>query len=152
MPLNVVLYEPEIAPNTGKLLDSVRILALTTFNRTASLGRQALTTSGLRLPEWADVKQWPCFESFYRQLSEPIHLFAFTTKGNKSHHQNTFQANDSLLLGRNLRIAGLDWTAYSATKFMLTNGGRSQNFNLQTVLQLQFMKPGDNWIFQAVYK
>ena len=106
MPLNVVLYEPEIAPNTGNI---IRLCANTgsQLHLIEPLGfawdDKRLRRAGLDYQEWADVKQWPCFENFYHQLSEPTRLFAFTTKGTKSHHQNTFQANDNLLFGPETR-------------------------------------------------
>ncbi|MEE3239549.1 MAG: tRNA (uridine(34)/cytosine(34)/5-carboxymethylaminomethyluridine(34)-2'-O)-methyltransferase TrmL [Pseudomonadota bacterium] len=106
MPLNVVLYEPEIAPNTGNI---IRLCANTGSQLHLieplgfALDDKRLRRAGLDYQEWADVKQWPCFENFYHQLSEPTRLFAFTTKGTNSHHQNTFQANDNLLFGPETR-------------------------------------------------
>ena len=106
MPLNVVLYEPEIAPNTGNI---IRLCANTgcRLHLIEPLGfawdDKRLRRAGLDYQEWAEVKQWRCFDEFYQHLSEPTRLFAFTTKGNKGHHQNTFHANDSLLFGPETR-------------------------------------------------
>lgn len=106
MPLNVVLYEPEIAPNTGNI---IRLCANTGYrlHLIEPLGfawdDKRLRRAGLDYQEWADVKQWSCYDDFYQQLNEPTRLFAFTTKANKAHHQNIFQANDSLLFGPETR-------------------------------------------------
>jgi tRNA (cytidine/uridine-2'-O-)-methyltransferase len=106
MPLNVVLYEPEIAPNTGNI---IRLCANTgcRLHLIEPLGfawdDKRLRRAGLDYQEWAEVKQWRCFDEFYQYLSEPTRLFAFTTKGNKGHHQNTFHVNDSLLFGPETR-------------------------------------------------
>jgi tRNA (cytidine/uridine-2'-O-)-methyltransferase len=106
MPLNVVLYEPEIAPNTGNI---IRLCANTAcrLHLIEPLGfawdDKRLRRAGLDYQEWAEVKQWRCFDEFYQHLSEPTRLFAFTTKGNKGHHQNTFHVNDSLLFGPETR-------------------------------------------------
>ena len=92
MPFNVVLYEPEIAPNTGNI---IRLCANTGcgLHLIEPLGfawdDKRLRRAGLDYQEWANVKHWPCFDNFYQHLSKPTRLFAFTTKGDKNHHQNT---------------------------------------------------------------
>lgn len=106
MLINVVLFEPEIAPNTGNI---IRLCANTgcRLHLIEPLGfawdDKRLRRAGLDYQEWAEIKHWPCFADFYQQVSEPTRLFAFTTKGNKGHHQNTFKSNDSLLFGPETR-------------------------------------------------
>ncbi len=106
MPLNVVLFEPEIAPNTGNI---IRLCANTgcRLHLIEPLGfdwdDKRLRRAGLDYQEWADIKHWSCFNEFYQQVSEPTRLFAFTTKGNNGHHHNAFKSDDSLLFGPETR-------------------------------------------------
>jgi len=101
MMLNVVLYEPEIPPNTGNI---IRLCANTgaQLHLIEPLGfkmdDKALKRAGLDYHEFADVKIHKNFEAFI-ETCQPNRLFALTTKGQTGHDQAGFKAEDYLILG-----------------------------------------------------
>ena len=106
MPLNVVLFEPEIAPNTGNI---IRLCANTgsCLHLIGQLGftfdDKKLKRAGLDYKEWASIKFWDNLESYINQLTDEDRIFAFTTKAKKKYHDNFFKNNDSLLFGPETR-------------------------------------------------
>ena len=86
MPLNVVLFEPEIAPNTGNI---IRLCANTgsCLHLVGQLGftfdDKKLKRAGLDYKEWASIKFWDNLESYINQLTDEDRIFAFTTKAKK---------------------------------------------------------------------
>jgi len=106
MSLNIVLFEPEIAPNTGNI---IRLCANTGahLHLVEPLGfdwdDKKLRRAGLDYREWAEVKRWSNFTQYYEQLSDSSRLFAFTTKGRRGHHQCEYRSDDSLLFGPETR-------------------------------------------------
>ena len=106
MSLNIVLFEPEIAPNTGNI---IRLCANTGahLHLVEPLGfdwdDKKLRRAGLDYREWAEVKRWSNFTQYYEQLSDSSRLFAFTTKGRRAHHQCEYRSDDSLLFGPETR-------------------------------------------------
>ena len=106
MTLNIVLYEPEIAPNTGNI---IRLCANTgcDLHLIKPLGfdwdDKKLRRAGLDYREWANVEQWECFADYQASLVDTKRLFAFTTKGSTGHHQTRYQIGDSLLFGPETR-------------------------------------------------
>lgn len=106
MTLNIVLYEPEIAPNTGNI---IRLCANTGCHLHLikplgfDLDDKKLRRAGLDYREWANVKQWECLADYQASLEDVKRLFAFTTKGSLGHHQASYQVGDSLLFGPETR-------------------------------------------------
>ena len=106
MSLNVVLFEPEIAPNTGNI---IRLCANTGcfLHLIKPLGfaldDKRLKRAGLDYDEWATIRYWENIESYIDQLGEKSRIFAFTTKAKKNYHKNFFEKNDSLLFGPETR-------------------------------------------------
>lgn len=109
--LNVVLYEPEIAPNTGNI---IRLCANTGANLhlIEPLGfdwnDKKLRRAGLDYSEFVDVKRWPNLENFLQaqslpNLADSERLFAFTTKGSGPHHQASYRNGDYLMFGPETR-------------------------------------------------
>ena len=103
--LNIVLYEPEIAPNTGNIIR----LCANAGARLHLLGQlgfswddKKLRRAGLDYHEWAEVKHWKEASDFFVQHNQ-ARLFAFTTKASKHHSQAQFEANDFLLFGPETR-------------------------------------------------
>ena len=99
---NIVLYQPEIPPNTGNI---IRLCANTgcTLHLIEPLGfkleDKQLRRAGLDYHEWADVKT-------YKNISElkPNHsVYALSTKGQKNYHQTSFEAGDYLIFGPETR-------------------------------------------------
>ena len=100
---NVVLYQPEIPPNTGNI---IRLCANTgvQLHLIEPLGfdmeDRSMRRAGLDYHEYATVKRYPHWESFLTQSqAPPSRLFAFSTKGEKSPHDVAFQAGDYFVFG-----------------------------------------------------
>lgn len=104
--LNIVLYEPEIAPNTGNV---IRLCANTgcKLHLVGKLGfdwdDKKLRRAGLDYHEWADVSIWEDFETFKGNLDQQSRIFAFTTKASQHHHEASFRQGDYLMFGPETR-------------------------------------------------
>ena len=135
MPINIVLFEPEIAPNTGNIIR----LSANTGCRLHLVGKlgfdwddKRLRRAGLDYSEWADVKHWPDIERFYTTVSDHSRVFALTTKATRQHHQAAFRKGDFLLFGpetRGLPGALLD-ALPDAQKLRLPMVAGSRSLNL----------------------
>jgi len=100
---NVVLYQPEIPPNTGNI---IRLCANTgaQLHLIEPLGfdmeDRSMRRAGLDYHEYASVKRYPNWAQFLSQSQAPqLRIFAFSTKGQKSAHDVAFQAADYLVFG-----------------------------------------------------
>ena len=101
----VVLYEPEIAPNTGNI---IRLCA----NAGASLhlirplgfefDDKRLRRAGLDYHEFAKVDLHDDFED-YLQSAKPSRLFALSTRGLKPYSEVEFSQGDAFLFGPETR-------------------------------------------------
>ena len=98
---DVVLYHPEIPPNTGNVM---RLCANTavTLHLIEPLGfsmdERRLRRAGLDYREWADVRQHPSLTA-YTEARSPSSLYAFTRNGTAVHTEVEYEANDALLFG-----------------------------------------------------
>lgn len=101
MKLDVVLYQPEIPPNTGNV---IRLCANTgaQLHLIKPLGFELddkkLRRAGLDYREWADVQLHDSIEAYLLQR-QPARLFAFSTKGTRQFTDTEFRAGDALLFG-----------------------------------------------------
>lgn len=101
MNLDVVLYEPEIPPNTGNI---IRLCANTgaKLHLIEPLGFELddkkLRRAGLDYHEWADVQIHKNIEA-YCNTAKPNRLFAFSTKGTTPFGTVRYQSGDALLFG-----------------------------------------------------
>ena len=99
--LKIVLFEPEIPPNTGNI---IRLCANTgcSLHLIEPLGfdldDKKMRRAGLDYREFADVQLYPDLASFQRQNDSP-RLFAATTKGATPYHQVSYLAGDAILFG-----------------------------------------------------
>ena len=99
--MNIVLFEPEIPPNTGNIM---RLAANTGFKLHLirplgfELDDKQLRRAGLDYREWADVNTYENYEEFFisREFND---LYAFTTKAQKTYSEATFRPGDALLFG-----------------------------------------------------
>ena len=98
---NIVLFEPEIPPNTGNI---IRLAANTgcQLHLIEPLGFQLddklLRRAGLDYLEWAEVHCYRSFDEY--NISHNINsLYAFTTKAERFYTQPEFKQGDSLLFG-----------------------------------------------------
>lgn len=102
---HVVLYEPEIPPNTGNI---IRLCANTgaQLHLIKPLGFELddarLRRAGLDYHEFASVKIYENYSDFLDQ-NNPARLFAITTKGSMNYTDILFQSGDFLMLGPETR-------------------------------------------------
>ncbi len=103
--LKIVLYQPEIPPNTGNIMRlcantgcSLHLIEPLGFD----LDEKKLRRAGLDYREFAEVSVYPDLASF---TSKHPHsrLMGVTTKGSTIHHQASYSANDALLFGPETR-------------------------------------------------
>jgi tRNA (cytidine/uridine-2'-O-)-methyltransferase len=105
MPVNVVLFQPEIPPNTGNIirlcanagarLHLVRPLGF-------RLDAKAVRRAGLDYRELADVREHASLRDCLDSLGQP-RWFAFTTRGRARHDEVRFADGDALVFGPETR-------------------------------------------------
>ena len=103
--LKIVLYQPEIPPNTGNI---IRLCANTgcSLHLIEPLGfdleDKKMRRAGLDYREFTEIQLYPDLESFSRQQGQP-RIFAATTKGGTPYHRVQYVAGDALLFGPETR-------------------------------------------------
>ncbi|MDH5178711.1 MAG: tRNA (uridine(34)/cytosine(34)/5-carboxymethylaminomethyluridine(34)-2'-O)-methyltransferase TrmL [Gammaproteobacteria bacterium] len=103
--LHIVLYEPEIPPNTGNI---IRLCANTGMQLHLihplgfELDDARLKRAGLDYDEYADVREYDSLDAFLEQV-KPARCFALSTHGTHSFFEMTFQAGDAFLFGPETR-------------------------------------------------
>ncbi len=100
---NIVLFEPEIPPNTGNI---IRLCANTgaKLHLIEPLGfpmeDAKLRRAGLDYHEFASIKVHTNWATFLADEKPHIErLFALTTKGSGQFHEGRYQANDYFVFG-----------------------------------------------------
>lgn len=102
---DVVLFEPEIPPNTGNI---IRLCANTGFDLhlVAPLGfdleERRLRRAGLDYREWTRVRVHESLEH-YRRARAPRRLLAFSTRGTHDYAAMRYEQGDALLFGPETR-------------------------------------------------
>lgn len=102
---HVVLYQPEIPPNTGNIM---RLCANTgaRLHLIEPLGFKlednALRRAGLDYREWADVRTYASYEAFI-ETARPRRLLAFSTRARRFYTEMEYKENDALLFGPETR-------------------------------------------------
>ncbi|MBD3639855.1 MAG: tRNA (uridine(34)/cytosine(34)/5-carboxymethylaminomethyluridine(34)-2'-O)-methyltransferase TrmL [Marinobacter sp.] len=108
--LHVVLYEPEIPPNTGNI---IRLCANTgcQLHLIEPLGftleDKQMRRAGLDYSEYATVKVHASYQAFL-EAEQPSRLFGLTTKGSRLYHQVSYQDGDYLMFGPETRGLPVD--------------------------------------------
>ena len=104
--LNVVLYQPEIPPNTGNVIR----LCANTGSRLHLVGPLGFTLddarlrrAGLDYHEWATVRSYDDWSSYLEQNGKG-RLWAFSTRGSHHYCEAGFRAGDTLLFGPETRV------------------------------------------------
>ncbi|MGL5681404.1 MAG: tRNA (uridine(34)/cytosine(34)/5-carboxymethylaminomethyluridine(34)-2'-O)-methyltransferase TrmL [Plesiomonas shigelloides] len=103
--LNIVLYQPEIPPNTGNI---IRLCANTGYrlHLIEPLGfvwdDKRLRRAGLDYHEFTEIQRHHDYAAFLA-IEQPTRLFALTTKGTPAHSDIQYQAGDYLLFGPETR-------------------------------------------------
>jgi tRNA (cytidine/uridine-2'-O-)-methyltransferase len=132
--LKIVLYQPEIPPNTGNI---IRLCANTgcSLHLIEPLGfdleEKKLRRAGLDYREFADVNLYPSLDGFKKQYPDS-RLLALTTKGARPYHEINFGSDDALLFGpetRGLPAEVLD-QLQSAQRLRIPMQDNSRSLNL----------------------
>ncbi len=103
--LDIVLYQPEIPPNTGNI---IRLCANTGFRLHLieplgfDIDDKRLRRAGLDYREFQDLKVHPCWDS-YRSNTNPTRIFALSTKGTVNYCDVDYRRGDTLLFGPETR-------------------------------------------------
>jgi tRNA (cytidine/uridine-2'-O-)-methyltransferase len=102
---HIVLYQPEIPPNTGNVmrlcanigarLHLIRPLGF-------ALEDKKLRRAGLDYREWVNVHLYKDLEEFMERI-QPTRLLAFSTRGQRRYSDMRYQENDALLFGPETR-------------------------------------------------
>ncbi len=102
---HVVLYQPEIPPNTGNI---IRLCANTGagLHLIAPLGfvleDRRLRRAGLDYREWAEVREHPHWEAFLAAVC-PTRVLACSTRGRTAYTDVHYGRGDALLFGPETR-------------------------------------------------
>jgi tRNA (cytidine/uridine-2'-O-)-methyltransferase len=103
--LHIVLFEPEIPPNTGNI---IRLAANTgcTLHLIEPLGfkldEKSVARAGMDYAETQDLLIHSSWEAFLA-VEQPTRIFALSTKGSHCHSEAQFQSGDYLLFGPETR-------------------------------------------------
>ncbi len=103
--INIVLFEPEIPPNTGNI---IRLAANTGSQLHLieplgfTLDDKKLRRAGLDYHEFAGVKKHPSWEKFAETAADG-RIFGFSTKGRLNYTEVAFQPDDYLVFGPETR-------------------------------------------------
>jgi tRNA (cytidine/uridine-2'-O-)-methyltransferase len=98
---NLILFRPEIPPNTGNI---IRLCANTGTGlhlvKPLGFGLEdaQLRRAGLDYHEWATVRQYETLTDCLAALAQP-RLFALSTRGTRAHTEPAFARGDAFLLG-----------------------------------------------------
>ncbi len=98
---HIVLYEPEIPPNTGNIIrlcanSGARLHLIHPLG--FGLGEKQLRRAGLDYHHLATVREHHSLQDFMEGVKPP-RLFACTTRGRRPYSDNAFRAGDALLFG-----------------------------------------------------
>jgi tRNA (cytidine/uridine-2'-O-)-methyltransferase len=102
---DVVLYQPEIPPNTGNV---IRLCANTgaRLHLIEPLGfdldDKQLRRAGLDYHEYASVKTWNDWDDYLEKVA-PARVLAFTTRADRHYNEVQYAAGDTLLFGPETR-------------------------------------------------
>lgn len=102
---NIVLYEPEIPPNTGNI---IRLCANSgaKLHLIEPLGFEPddkkLKRAGLDYHEWTSIQRHTNFDCFI-EMVKPKRIFACSTHGKHTYTQNSYQTGDTFLFGPETR-------------------------------------------------
>jgi tRNA (cytidine/uridine-2'-O-)-methyltransferase len=139
---HVVLFEPEIPPNTGNIIrlcansgSKLHLIHPLGF----ILDDKRLRRAGLDYHEWADVSEHASLAAFLERV-EPSRLYACSTRGRQRYSEVKYQPGDALLFGpetRGLPQRLLDeLSAEQCLRIPMVSGSRSLNLSNAVALIL----------------
>lgn len=102
---NIVLYEPEIPPNTGNIIRlcansgaALHLIKPLGFE----LDNKKLKRAGLDYKEWMNLELYDNYSIFLKKTN-PRKLYAFTTKATSFYTSGAYQPGDYLVFGPETR-------------------------------------------------
>ena len=131
-PFHIVLFQPEIPPNTGNI---IRLCANTGAQLHLihplgfSLNEKELRRAGLDYREWATIKEHANWDAFLEN-EKPLNVFACTTKATAFHTSVAFQENDYLLFGPESRGLPPEILSIVSQKIRIPMQKESRSLNL----------------------
>jgi len=133
--LHIVLYEPEIPPNTGNI---IRLCANTGAQLHLihpmgfALDDKACRRAGLDYREWANVKEYKNLQTFQESNGE-LRSIACSTKATKHYSDVNYQDNDALIFGPETRGLPMDilntWPENQKVRIPMQANSRSLNLS-----------------------
>lgn len=140
--LHIVLFQPEIPPNTGNI---IRLCANTGMQLHLikplgfTLDDKRMRRAGLDYHEWANLQLHDSFDAFL-QAAKPNHCYAISTKGNRHYHQIRFARNDAIIMGPETRGLPQDIRQHQemthCIRIPMMAGSRSLNLSNATAIVL----------------
>ena len=145
---DIVLYEPEIPPNTGNAMR----LAVNTGARLHlvkplgfSINHKQLARAGMDYREFADVlihEDWSACQTHFAARR----MFAVTTRGSQRYDKPAYRENDVFIFGpesRGLPQALID-ALPTEQRIRLPMRTAARSINLSNAVAVVITKPGDN--------
>lgn len=102
MDFHIILYQPEIPPNTGNIL---RLCAATNtqLHLVGPLGFRldaaAVRRAGMDYRSWAEVQRWHDWENYCENHPSSERLFPVSTRGSRHYGSFSYQPGDRFLFG-----------------------------------------------------
>ncbi|MDP0560851.1 MAG: tRNA (uridine(34)/cytosine(34)/5-carboxymethylaminomethyluridine(34)-2'-O)-methyltransferase TrmL [Candidatus Endonucleobacter sp. (ex Gigantidas childressi)] len=103
--LDIVLFQPEIPPNTGNI---IRLCANSGFTLHLikpmgfELDDQRLRRAGLDYHEYANIQVHNSYDNYLTSIS-PLRVFALSTKGKQCYSKAKFRQGDAFVFGPETR-------------------------------------------------
>ena len=104
--LNVVLYQPEIPPNTGnigRLCHASRTRLHLIEPLGFSIDEKSLKRAGLDYWDELETSLWPGYESFLESVDPSASIYLLTTKADRPYWDAEFREGDYLVFGPETR-------------------------------------------------
>ncbi|MBF0096609.1 MAG: tRNA (cytidine(34)-2'-O)-methyltransferase [Magnetococcales bacterium] len=152
--LHVILYQPEIPPNTGNI---VRVCAASgsVLHLIGPLGFRldgaAVRRAGMDYREWAEVKRWQDWPSYLAEHPPESRLFVVSTHAKTTYADRQFQPGDRFLFGS--ESAGLPQvirTTYADTMIRIPMVARARSLNLANSVSIVLYEALRQLSFPAV--
>ncbi len=134
---NIILYQPEIPPNTGNI---IRLCANTGCHLHLieplgfELDDKKLRRAGLDYHEWADVQTHASLPELYAKLKSTATgtVYALSTRGTQNYSDISYSPGDSLIFGPETRGLPQDYLDSLAPEKILRLPmlGNSRSLNL----------------------
>ena len=138
--MNIVLFEPEIPPNTGNI---IRLCANTNCRLHLikplgfSLENKRLRRAGLDYDEFTELDVHENLNAFIKKV-KPRNIYGLTTKGSIEYSNINFQTTDTLIFGPETRGLPPDIRESIGKKYLLKipMAPKSRSINLSNAVAI----------------